>query len=68
MGAQVDATWLQGTYTKLSFAEQKQLQASLSQQAPCCSLHLAASTAKLKTRALNPVLSSDYRDKRWALS
>lgn len=38
------------------------------QTAPCCSLLPAAGTARLQTRATNPVLSSDYRDKRWSLS
>lgn len=40
----------------------------LLQTAPCCTLLLAAGTARLQTRATNLVLSSDYRDKRWALS
>lgn len=35
---------------------------------PSLSLHMAASAAKLRTRALNPALSCDYRDERWALS
>lgn len=41
---------------------------TLSQTTPHCSLLLAAGTARLQTRATNPALSSDYRDKRWALS
>lgn len=40
----------------------------LLQTVPCCSLLLAADTARLQTKATNPVLCSDYRDKRWALS
>lgn len=41
---------------------------TLLQNAPRCSLLLAAGTARLQTRATNPVLFSDYRDRRRAFS
>lgn len=68
MGAQVGAACRRTCTQSSGLGSKAAAGITLLQTAPHCSLLLAAGTARLQTRATDPVLSSDYRDKRWALS